>query len=63
MQIVQDMKPVETVVWETYGTPLKALRRIQLWRLCDLHEIRYPHSAPYDLMIQIIEMAKRRQLR
>ena len=58
MEIVRDLKPVEQVVFESYGTPLKAMRRIHLWRLADLHRIAYPPGAPKDIMLRLIENAE-----
>jgi len=55
MQIVQDMKSPEQVVWDFYGTPLKAMRRIQLWRLCDIKKIPYPKGCTKDILISILE--------
>jgi len=58
MEIVQGLKPVEQVVFESYGTPLKAMRRIHLWRLADIHQLAYPPGASKDIMLRIIENAE-----
>lgn len=55
MEIIQDLKPVEQVVWDFYGTPLKAMRRTQLWRLCDIHKIEYPRGCIKDILLSILE--------
>lgn len=55
MKIVQDMKSPEQVVWDFYGTPLKAMRRIQLWRLCDIKKIPYPKGCTKDILLSILE--------
>lgn len=58
MEVVQDMKPVQDVVFNAYETPLKALRRTQLWRLADIHGIEYPDQAPSTTMIKLLENAE-----
>lgn len=58
MEIVQDMKSVDEVVFNAYETPLKAMRRTQLWRLADIHGIEYPDQAPAIMMHKLLENAE-----
>jgi len=58
MEIVHDMKPIEEVVFNSYESPLKALRRTQLWRLADIHGIEYPDQAPSKIMLRLLENAE-----
>lgn len=58
MEIVQDMKSVDEVVFNAYETPLKAMRRTQLWRLADIHGIEYPDQAPATMMHKLLENAE-----
>ena len=53
--IVQDQQPVENIVWKSYDRPLAAMRRTQLWRLADLHGIKYPRGASKDIMLRLVD--------
>lgn len=53
--IVQDQRSAEEVVWDSYGTPLERLRRIQLWRAADLHKVAFPPGASRDVMLRLLE--------
>ena len=55
MPIIEDLQSVETIVWNAYDRPLAAMRRTQLWRLADLHQIAYPRGASKEVMIRLIE--------
>ena len=55
VEIVQDHRPAEEVVWDFYGTPLKGMRRIQLWRLCDIHKIPYPQGCSKENILKLLE--------
>lgn len=55
MEIIQDMRPAEEVVWDYYGTPLKAMRRIQLWRLADIHKIPFPRGCSKENLLKLLD--------
>jgi len=54
-EIVQDLRPAEEVVWEYYGTQIKAMRRTQLWRLADLHKIPYPAGCSKEGLLRLLD--------
>ncbi|MGI9626722.1 MAG: hypothetical protein ACR2QM_07795 [Longimicrobiales bacterium] len=55
MAIVQDLRPAEEVVWDYYGSPIKAMRRTQLWRLADIHKISYPAGCSKENMLTLLD--------
>lgn len=55
MEIIQDLRPAEEIVWDYYGTPLKAMRRTQLWRLADIHNIPYPAGCSKENLLKLME--------
>ena len=58
MEVIQDLQPVENIVFKAYESPLHALRRTQLWRLCDLHGVAYPEGASKEVMLRIVQYKK-----
>lgn len=54
MEIIQNHRSAEEVVWDSYGTPLERLRRIQLWRLAEIHKVAFPPGANREIMLRLL---------
>ena len=54
-EIIQDLRPAEEVIWDYYGTPIKAMRRTQLWRLADIHKIPYPKGCSKENLLLLLD--------